>query len=612
MVGMKPLVLVIRGFVFVINLFTYFIKKFYIEATNYLTGYIMANINSKGAEQHTFDAIVIGSGISGGWAAKELCEHGLKTLVLERGRNVVHLKDYPTATKNPWDFPHRTYEPLSVSKENPIVERCYAFSEASQHFFVKDKEHPYVQEKPFDWIRGYQVGGKSLLWARQTQRWSKYDFEGPGRDGFAVDWPIRYDDIAPWYSHVERFAGISGNHDGLETLPDGEFLPAWEMNAVEKDMSKRINAHYKDRHVVIGRCAHLTKPNEIHRQQGRGQCQARSLCERGCPFGGYFSSNASTIPWAERTGNLTLRPDSVVHSIIYDEKKGKATGVRVIDAHTKQATEYFAKIIFVNAATMNTNLVLLNSTSSRFPNGLGNDSGLLGKYIAFHNYRGTLYASMDGYLDSYYYGRRPCAIMMPNFRNVYKQEMDFMRGYMTFYSVMRAGWGHDTDGPQIGEAYKEAISEAGPWVVYVQMQGETIPKETNHVSLSKDEKDAWGIPLLKMSVAYDDNDVKSMKDFMAQGTEMLTIAGCKNIGSHDTNQAPGLDIHEMGGVRMGKDPKTSLLNKWNQMHECQNVFVTDGSCMVSTSTQNPSLTFMAITARAANHAVEELKKGNLG
>ncbi|HTD39357.1 MAG TPA: GMC family oxidoreductase [Mucilaginibacter sp.] len=572
----------------------------------------MANINSKGAEQHTFDAIVIGSGISGGWAAKELCEHGLKTLVLERGRNVVHLKDYPTATKNPWDFPHRTYEPLSVSKENPIVERCYAFSEASQHFFVKDKEHPYVQEKPFDWIRGYQVGGKSLLWARQTQRWSKYDFEGPGRDGFAVDWPIRYDDIAPWYSHVERFAGISGNHDGLETLPDGEFLPAWEMNAVEKDMSKRINAHYKDRHVVIGRCAHLTKPNEIHRQQGRGQCQARSLCERGCPFGGYFSSNASTIPWAERTGNLTLRPDSVVHSIIYDEKKGKATGVRVIDAHTKQATEYFAKIIFVNAATMNTNLVLLNSTSSRFPNGLGNDSGLLGKYIAFHNYRGTLYASMDGYLDSYYYGRRPCAIMMPNFRNVYKQEMDFMRGYMTFYSVMRAGWGHDTDGPQIGEAYKEAISEAGPWVVYVQMQGETIPKETNHVSLSKDEKDAWGIPLLKMSVAYDDNDVKSMKDFMAQGTEMLTIAGCKNIGSHDTNQAPGLDIHEMGGVRMGKDPKTSLLNKWNQMHECQNVFVTDGSCMVSTSTQNPSLTFMAITARAANHAVEELKKGNLG
>ena len=571
----------------------------------------MANINSKGVEKNTFDAIVIGSGISGGWAAKDLCEHGLKTLVLERGKNVVHLKDYPTATKNPWDFPHRTYEPLTVTKENPIVSRCYAFSEASQHFFVKDKEHPYVQDKPFDWIRGYQVGGKSLLWARQTQRWSKFDFEGPGRDGFAVDWPIRYDDIAPWYSHVERFAGIAGNRDGLETLPDGEFLPAWEMNVVEKDMSKRINAHYKDRHVVIGRCAHLTKPNEIHKQQGRGQCQARSLCERGCPFGGYFSSNSSTIPWAEKTSNLTLRPDSVVHSIIYDEKKGKATGVRVIDAHTKEATEYYAKIIFVNAATMNTNLVLLNSTSSRFPNGLGNDNGLLGKFVAFHNYRGTLSASMDGYLDSYYYGRRPCAIMMPNFRNVYKQEMDFLRGYMTFYSVLRAGWGHATDGPQIGGGYKEAISEAGPWVVYVQMQGETIPKETNHVSLSKDEKDAWGIPLLKTSVAYDDNDIKSMKDFTAQAEEMLTISGCKDIRTYDTNQAPGLDIHEMGGVRMGKDPKTSMLNAWNQMHACPNVFVTDGSCMVSTSTQNPSLTFMAITARAANHAVEELKKGNL-
>jgi choline dehydrogenase-like flavoprotein len=571
----------------------------------------MANINSKGIEKKTFDAIVIGSGISGGWAAKELCDNGLKTLVLERGKNVVHLKDYPTATKNPWDFPHRTHEPLSVAKENPIVERCYAFSEASQHFFVKDKEHPYVQEKPFDWIRGYQVGGKSLLWARQTQRWSKFDFEGPGRDGFAVDWPIRYEDLAPWYSHVERFAGIAGNHDGLETLPDGEFLPAWEMNAVEKVMSQRINAHYKDRNVIIGRCAHLTKPNEIHKQQGRGQCQARSLCERGCPFGGYFSSNSSTLPWAERTGNLTLRPDSVVHSIIYDEKKGKATGVRVIDAHTKEATEYYAKIIFVNAATMNTNLVLLNSTSSRFPNGLGNDNGLLGKYIAFHNYRGNLFATMDGYLDSYYYGRRPTAIMMPNFRNVYKQEMDFMRGYMTFYSVMRAGWGHPTDGPQIGGGYKEAISEAGPWVIYVQMQGETIPKETNHVSLSNDEKDAWGIPLLKTSVAYDDNDLKSMKDFMAQGAEMLNVAGCKNINTHDTNQAPGLDIHEMGGVRMGRDPKTSLLNNWNQMHACPNVFVTDGACMVSTSTQNPSLTFMALTARAANHAVQELKKGNI-
>jgi len=572
----------------------------------------MAYINSKGTDKNTYDAIVIGSGISGGWAAKELCDNGLKTLVLERGRNVVHLKDYPTALKNPWDFPHRTHEPVSVAKENPIVERCYAFNETSEHFFVKDKEHPYVQDKPFDWIRGYQVGGKSLLWARQTQRWSKFDFEGPGRDGFATDWPIRYEDIAPWYSHVELFAGIAGNKDGLETLPDGEFLPPWQMNQVEKDMSARINGHYKnDRHVIIGRCAHLTKPNPIHLQQGRGQCQARSLCERGCPFGGYFSSNASTIPWAMKTGNLTLRPDSVVHSIIYDETKGKATGVRVIDAHTKEATEYYAKIIFVNGATMNSNLVMLNSTSSRFPNGLGNDSGVLGKYVAFHNYRGNVAATIDGYLDSYYYGRRPCAIMMPNFRNVRKQEMDFQRGYMTFYSVMREGWGHETEGSQIGANFKENIAEPGRWVIYTQMQGETIPKESNHVSLSKDEKDAWGIPLLKMSVDYDDNDVKSMHDFMSQAEEMLHIAGCKDIAPYDTKQAPGLDIHEMGGVRMGKDPKTSILNKWNQVHSCPNVFVTDGSCMASTSTQNPSITFMALTARAANHAVEELKNGNL-
>jgi choline dehydrogenase-like flavoprotein len=561
--------------------------------------------------ENTYDAIVIGSGISGGWAAKELCEHGLKTLVLERGRKVEHLIDYPTMAKDPWDFPHRNQIPLKVKEENPIASRCYAFREDAMHFFVKDKEHPYVQEKPFDWIRGYQVGGKSLIWARQTQRWSKYDFEGPARDGFAVDWPIRYPDIAPWYSHVEEFVGISGNKDGLETLPDGEFLPPWEMNVVEKEVKKRIMENYKDRNVVIGRCAHLTQPKEIHLQQGRGKCQARNLCQRGCPFGGYFSSNSSTLPWAAKTGNLTLRPDSVVHSIIYDDKKGKATGVRVIDAHTKKVTEYFAKIIFVNAAALNTNLILLNSISARFPNGFGNDNGLLGKYVAFQNYRGTLSASMEGFMDSYYYGRRPCAVMMPNFRNVYKQETDFLRGYMVFFSAGRSGWGHSVEGEQIGEAFKEAKTEPGSWHVSMMMQGETIPKETNHVKLSKDQKDEWGMPLLTISVGYDDNDEKSMKDFLNQGAEMLDKAGCKNIITRDSKQAPGLDIHEMGGVRMGKDPKTSLLNKWNQMHACPNVFVTDGACMTSTSTQNPSITFMALTARAANHAVEELKMRNL-
>ena len=571
----------------------------------------MGNINSRGIKANTFDAIVIGSGISGGWAAKELCEHGIKTLVLERGRNVQHLIDYPTMMKDPWDYPHRNQLTQKVKEENPVVSKCYAFREDAMHFFVKDKDHPYIQEKPFDWIRGYQVGGKSLIWARQTQRWSKYDFEGPARDGFAVDWPIRYADLAPWYSHVEKFVGISGNKDGLETLPDGEFLPAWEMNAVEKTMQKRIMDNYKDRNVIIGRCAHLTKPKEIHLQQNRGQCQSRNLCQRGCPFGGYFSSNSSTLPWAAKTGNLTIRPDSVVHSIIYDDKKNKATGVRVIDAHTKEITEYFAKVIFVNAAALNSNLILLNSTSTRFPDGLGNDNGLLGKYIAFQNYRGTLSANIEGYLDSYYYGRRPCAVMMPNFRNVYKQETDFLRGYMTFFSAYRGSWGHNVEGDQMGESFKMDKTEPGNWGVSMMMQGETIPKETNRVWLSKDQKDEWGMPLLSISVDYDENDEKSLKDFLNEGAEMLSKAGCKNISTNDSKQAPGLDIHEVGGVRMGKDPKTSLLNKWNQMHECPNVFVTDGACMTSTGTQNPSITFMALTARAANYAVNELKKGNL-
>ena len=564
-------------------------------------------INTKGAASHTYDAIVIGSGISGGWAAKELCDNGLKTLMIERGKNVVHLKDYPTATKAPWEFPHREKMPLAITEANPIVSRCYAFSEVSQHFFVKDTEHPYIQEKPYDWIRGYQVGGKSLLWARQTQRWSKYDFEGPARDGYAVDWPIRYQDLAPWYSHVEKFAGISGNKDGVDTLPDGEFLPPWEMNSVESDIAQKIKAKYKDRYVVQGRCAHLTQPQPIHIEQGRNPCQARSMCERGCPYGGYFSSNSSTIPWALKTGNLTIATDNVVHSVIYDDKLQKATGVRVIDAHTKKTTEYFAKVIFVNAACLNSNLLLLNSTSSRFPNGFGNDNGLLGKYVAFHNYRGTVSAAYDGPQDKYYLGRRPTQPMMPNFRNVHKQETDFLRGYMVFYGAGRA----TAHAEGIGGAYKDAMSEASDWYVSVMMQGETIPKETNHVRLSKDKKDEWGIPQLITSVDYDNNDVKSMNDFFTVASEMFDAAGCKDVAQHDSKQAPGLDIHEMGGCRMGKDPKTSLLNANNQFHNCANVFVTDGACMASTSTQNPSLTFMALTARAANYAAGELKKGNL-
>ncbi|HZZ75963.1 MAG TPA: GMC family oxidoreductase, partial [Puia sp.] len=550
--------------------------------------------NSSGKLQNTYDAIVIGSGISGGWAAKELCEHGIKTLVLERGRNVQHIKDYTTAVKHPWQFTHRGRISYELKKENPIISKCYAFDESAQHFFVKDKEHPYVQEKPFDWIRGYQVGGKSLMWARETQRWSQFEFEAPARDGFAVDWPIRYKDLAPWYSHVEKFAGISGNKDGIDNLPDGEFLPPWEFNCAENSMRQKVNAHYVNRRMLMGRCANLTKAGELQLQQGRGQCQARNLCSRGCPYGGYFSSNSSTLPWAEKTGHLTLRPDSVVHSILYDEKKGKAIGVRVIDAKTKQATEYFARIIFVNAACLNSNLVLLNSTSTRFPYGLGNDHDILGRYIAFQNYRGSISASIEGFKDEYYYGRRPVSPLMPNFRNVYKQEEGFQRGYLVFWGAYRNTGAEEGN---IGTDLKKTLSEAGDWSAYMSMQGEVIPKKTNHVRLSKDQKDDWGIPQLITSVDYDENDEKMVKDFLTQGSEMLDIAGCKNIQPNDSKQAPGLDIHEMGGVRMGRDPKTSMLNEWNQVHACKNVFVTDGACMTSVGNQNPSLTFMAITAR---------------
>ena len=564
----------------------------------------MANFNIDSEQDRTYDAIVIGSGISGGWAAKELTERGLKTLVLERGRDVKHNVDYPTTNMMPWEFKHRNQVPQQIQDENPVVSRCYAFREDAMHFFVRDNEHPYIQDKPFDWIRGYQVGGKSLLWARQTQRWSDFDFEGPARDGFAVDWPIRYKDIAPWYSHVEKFAGISGNKDGLPELPDGEFLPAIELTCVERHFQEKLREHYKNRHVIVARCAHITQPQPIHLEQGRAQCQHRNLCQRGCPFGGYFSSNSSTIPWAAKTGNLTLRPHSVVHSVLYDEVKGKAKGVLVIDANTKESVEYYAPLIFVNASALNTNLILLNSKSNRFPDGLGNDNGLLGKYVAFHNYRARISAEYDGLKDFTTEGRRPTSGYVPRFRNVYKQETDFLRGYAAGFSGGRYDQqNHDGLGLELKENLSKSI--LGPWRVGSHMMGETIPKESNYVSLDDSLKDEWGMPRLKISVDYDDNDEKMVADFIEQFTEMYTKAGYTNIRTSDSKQAPGLDIHEMGGVRMGKDPKTSLLNEWHQLHTCRNVYVTDGACMTSTSTQNPSLTYMAFTARAVDHAVSK-------
>nr|MBP6828852.1 GMC family oxidoreductase [Saprospiraceae bacterium] len=378
-------------------------------------------INSGGTSENTYDAIVIGSGISGGWAAKELCEKGLKTLVLERGRNVEHVKDYPTATMKTWEFPHRLASTRQTLQDNPLISRAAGYGEDTEHFFVKDKDHPYVREKDFLWVRGYQVGGKSLIWGRACPRWSPYEFTSPERLGYGMEWPIRYEDVAPWYSHVEGFIGVCGNKDGVESMPDGEFLPPFVFNTVEQSMKSNIAARYKDRFMVHGRWAHVTQPNEIHTQQGRGKCQARNKCMRGCPFGAYFSSNSSTLPWAAQTGNLTVRPHSVVHSIIYDEQKGKAVGVRIIDSLSKEATEYFAKVIFVNASALNSNLILLNSKSSRFPNGLGNDSGVLGRYVGFHNYRGTIDGDIDGFQDKYYFGSNPSECMLANFRNLKKQ-----------------------------------------------------------------------------------------------------------------------------------------------------------------------------------------------
>jgi choline dehydrogenase-like flavoprotein len=567
------------------------------------------NLNLKAAAQNTYDAIVIGTGISGGWAMKELTEKGLKVLALERGRMVEHVTDYPTTMLKPWELPHRGRLSPEVLAANPVISKCYAFDESRQHFFVKDNEHPYVQEKPFDWIRGYQVGGKSLMWARWTQRWGEHDFEANAIEGVGVDWPIRYPDLAPWYSYVEKFAGISGNRDGLPQVPDGEFLPPMEMNCLEKYVKTQIESKFAGRNLIMSRTANLSKAQTHHIALGRGDCQYRNLCDRGCPFGGYFSTNSATLPAAVRTGRLMLRPNSVVQSLLYDEQKSKATGVRVIDAVTKETTEYFAKIIFVNAACLNTNLLLLNSKSSRFPNGFGNDSGVLGKYVMAHNYRVRSGGTYDGFKDQYHAGRRPTGVYLPRFRNFGSdKQTDFLRGYALSGGGGR-GTGNGAEG--FGADFKQKMTEPGQWSFGFTAMGEMLPYEDNRVWLDPNQKDAWGMPLLHINVEWKANEDAMSRDALDQMKEMLEAAGLKNVWANDNHQAPGLDIHEMGGCRMGRDPKTSMLNAFNQMHACKNVFVTDGASMTSTACQNPSITYMALTARAANYAVEQLKKRNI-
>ncbi len=559
----------------------------------------------KSNSANRFDAIVVGSGISGGWAAKELCEKGLKTLVLERGRNVEHIKDYNTAFLHPWQFPHRLQNTEKDRAEDPIQSQAY--NEASKQFFVRDKEHPYIQEKPFNWIRGYQVGGRSLTWGRQCYRLSDLDFEANAKEGIAVDWPIRYKDIAPWYDYVESFVGISGNQEGLPHLPDGQFLPPMEMNCIETHLSTELRRHYTDRIATIGRVANLSKG-----WNGRGPCQYRNLCDRGCPFSGYFSSNAATLPAAAVTGNMTLLPDSIVLEVLFDEKKNKASGVRVMNSHTRQVTEYFANIVFLNASTIATAAILLNSRSPNHPNGLGNSSGQLGHNLMDH-FTGTgATAEFDGFHDQYYSGRRPVGIYIPRFRNLPgNKRTDYLRGFGFQGSGGRFEWQEQQNTPGWGETFKKQLLQPGPWSMWIGAWGETLPYFENRITLDKDKKDNWGLPLVKINFEYHENEVAMRKDIRSSAEEMLEKAGFKNIHSYSHALPAGSAVHEMGTARMGLDPKTSVLNKFNQLHDAINVFVTDGSCMTSGAWQNPSLTYMALTARACDYAVSELKKGNL-
>jgi len=558
-------------------------------------------------QQHTFDAIVIGSGITGGLAAKELTARGLKTLVVERGKNVVHIRDYPTASLNPWDFEYRLNHTLKERAADPI-KTAYGDA-AGDLFYVKDSDHPYVQEKPFTWVRGYQVGGRSLTWGRQCYRYSDLDFEANARDGIAVDWPIRYADLAPWYDYVESYVGISGSAEGWPTLPDGQFLPPIEMNCVEDHFSRQVRTHYKDRIVTIGRVANLTRGWD-----GRGPCQFRNLCSRGCPFGGYFSSNAATIPAATATGLLTLLPDTIVREIIYDAARQKATGIRVMNTHTKEVTEYYARIIFLNASTIPTAAILLNSTSPNFPTGLGNSSGQVGHNLMDHFLGTGGHADLEGLEDRYYSGRTPVGIYVPRFRNISPAttHRDFIRGYGLQGKGARAEWRDLADGaPGFGTSFKDQLLRPGPWGMWMGGWGETLPYYENKITLDKNDLDPWGLPMIHIDFEYHENEKAMSKDIRESIGEMFTAAGFKNINTYSGLQPGGSAVHEMGTVRMGRDPKTSALNSWNQLHDVKNVFITDGSCMTSAGSANPSLTYMALTARACNYAVEELKKGNL-
>jgi len=561
-------------------------------------------------ENHSFDAIVVGTGISGGWAAKELTEKGLKTLVLDRGRMVRH-GEYPTTTEDPWDLPDGNHSTVKDLERQPKQARTgYVVTPASKHWFVDDIDNPYEEDYRFDWIRGYHVGGRSIMWGRQSYRWSEMDFEGNAKDGVAVDWPIRYADIAPWYDHVETFIGVSGQNEGLAQLPDGKFLPPMELNCVEQEFQGKLKDKF-GRAMTIGRAAHLTGPLTHDQSPQRSTCRYRNMCIRGCPFGAYFSSNASTLPAAQKTGNMTLVPNAIVYEVIYDEKKGRATGVRVLDAETVAQTEYFAKVIFLCASTFGSTQIMLNSISKRFPNGFGNDSGELGCNIMDHHLGSGASAMVEGFDDRYYFGRRPNGFYIPRYRNVGKDKRDYLRGFGYQGGAARAGWGELQNGSELGEALKKKAQEPGPWTIGMGGFGEILPYHDNRVTLDRDKKDKFGLPVLRFDARLRDNELRMRKDMINDAAEMLEAAGYRDVRIVDEDYGIGLGIHEMGTARMGRDPKTSVLNAFNQVHACKNVFVTDGSCMTSSACQNPSLTYMALTARAVNHAVEELKRKNI-
>lgn len=572
------------------------------------------NLNIDAEKELTYDAIVVGTGISGGWAAKELTEKGLKTLVLERGRMVEH-PNYPTATKDIWEFENADRPTQEDLEKQGVQSRTgYTIRQSTKHWFVNDLENPYTEKegKRFDWMRGYHVGGRSIMWGRQSYRWGDFDFEANLREGISIDWPVRYKEIAPWYDYVETFAGISGQTEGLDYLPDSKFLPPMEMNCVEKELKKSMQDKF-GRLLTIGRVAHITSPLSHNNSAQRGQCQYRNLCSRGCPYGAYFSSNSSTLPAAAKTGNMTLRPNSIVYELIYDEAKGKATGVKVLDAETGEQLEFNAKVIFLCASTMGSTYIMMNSISKRFPNGLGNDSDQLGRNIMDHHLGVGASGEWEGFEDQYYFGRRANGIYIPRFRNMGKEKRDYLRGFGYQGGAGRQGWQSMIAEMSVGADLKEAVTTPGKWTMGIGGFGEVLPYQDNVVTINREKKDKYGLPTLLFDTELKENEFKMRKDMASDAAEMLEAAGFKNVNSYDrpSQHGLGLGIHEMGTARMGKDPKTSVLNKNNQVHACKNVFVTDGSFMTSANCVNPSLTYMAFTARAANFAVEEMKKGNL-